>query len=447
MDASVQLPQTLFSKLSQAVERVSRHHDVLIISHYDADGISSAGILCSALLIAGKRFQVTLYKNLNEKGVERIKRSGAECVILSDMGASYIRELEGVEADVVVLDHHRSEDDSEKVIHVNPHLFGIDGMTSGCAAAVCAMFAIQMNDANWPLVQIALAGMVGDRQHINGMSGLNAYLVNEAERRGLIKISKGSLIPRGTLSEELFISTDPYIVGVSGDLNGVEELLKEADVPPEASFDKLDEGQRRKLSSLIALRLLEQGVSPQTLEEATREHYDLPDWGVEAEEFSALLNACGRMEREGQGIAAAMGDEHALTDAKKLRQEYKEQVLRGLKRLQDVGLDQKENVQYFYNDNPGLAGVICGISMQYFADPGMPTFGLTKHEKVTRVSGRATWDLLDKGVDLSTALKEASESVGGTGGGHRIASGASVPSGREDDFLNALDRIVGRQKG
>ena len=446
MDDSVQLPQTLFSKLSEAVEKVSRHRDVLVISHYDADGISAAGILCSALLVAGKRFQVTLYKNLNGKGVEKIRRSGQGCVILSDMGASFIKELEELDSDIVVLDHHYSEDDSDKVVHVNPHLHGIDGMTSGCAAAVCAMFAIQMNDTNWPLVQVALAGMIGDRQHINGMSGINAYLVTEAEKRGLVKVSKGSLIPRGRLSHELFISTDPYLVGVSGDLTGVEELLKEANVPDDAEYEQLEEAQKRKLSSLIALRLLEQGVSNQTLEEAARDRYDLRDWEMDAEEFSALLNACGRLDREGQGIAAAMGDEHSLSDAKHLRQEYKEQVLKALKRLQEIGLDHKEHIQYFFNETPGLSGVLCGISMQYFANPTMPNFGLTKHENMTRVSGRATWDQLDKGVDLSVALREAAESVGGGGGGHRIASGASVPNGREEDFLIALDRIIGRQQ-
>jgi RecJ-like exonuclease len=52
---------------------------------------------------------------------------------------------------------------------------------------------------------------------------------------------------------------------------------------------------------------------------------------------------------------------------------------------------------------------------------------------------------LDRGVDLSVALKEACASVGGTGGGHRIASGGSCPIERSDEFLSNLDAIIGLQ--
>jgi len=34
----------------------------------------------------------------------------------------------------------------------------------------------------------------------------------------------------------------------------------------------------------------------------------------------------------------------------------------------------------------------------------------------------------------------------GKGEGHRIAAGATVPKGREQEFLDEVDRIVGEQK-
>jgi RecJ-like exonuclease len=49
------------------------------------------------------------------------------------------------------------------------------------------------------------------------------------------------------------------------------------------------------------------------------------------------------------------------------------------------------------------------------------------------------------GLDLSVAMREASEAVGGSGGGHNIAAGASIPCKREDDFLQAIDAIIYRQ--
>jgi len=42
-------------------------------------------------------------------------------------------------------------------------------------------------------------------------------------------------------------------------------------------------------------------------------------------------------------------------------------------------------------------------------------------------------------------IREASEEVGGTGGGHNVASGATIPRGKEEAFLSKVDEIVGAQ--
>ena len=42
-------------------------------------------------------------------------------------------------------------------------------------------------------------------------------------------------------------------------------------------------------------------------------------------------------------------------------------------------------------------------------------------------------------------VREACASVGGEGGGHRIAAGGSVPEDMVDQFLRNLDDILGRQ--
>jgi len=62
------------------------------------------------------------------------------------------------------------------------------------------------------------------------------------------------------------------------------------------------------------------------------------------------------------------------------------------------------------------------------------------------VSSRGTRKLVDKdGLDLSVAMRDAAASVGGVGGGHNIASGATIPLGRDIDFLQALDAIIAKQ--
>jgi RecJ-like exonuclease len=42
-------------------------------------------------------------------------------------------------------------------------------------------------------------------------------------------------------------------------------------------------------------------------------------------------------------------------------------------------------------------------------------------------------------------MRQAAESVGGTGGGHNVAAGATVPEPRVEEFIRNLDGIVSGQ--
>jgi RecJ-like exonuclease len=424
---------------------VSRHDEVRVLTHYDADGISSAGILANVMVRKGIRFQLTLSKSLDEETIERVGR-GAKCLVLADMGASFLPQLEALEAKVVVLDHHAPTGTSDKVIHVNPHLFGIDGMTSGCAGAVCMMFALAMDERNWDLLPIAFAGIVGDRQHIRGLSGINRHLLEGGLSRRILQLRAGSLLPEGRLADELAEGFEPYLVGVSGDMQGAMSLLKEAGVPEDASLVQLGETERRKLSSLVALRLLGQGCTTSAMEEQITDRYYFPGWGMTADDLAQLLNACGRSDREGVGVALALGDAKALKAAEALRKEYRRAVLSGMQAISTEGVSKMENLQWFVSTNPSLSGVLCGLTMQFIGDCGKPTIAISYHGDKVRVSSRASFRLLEKGVDLSSGLREAASEVGGQGGGHAVASGATLPKGTEQRFLARLDAILGRQK-
>lgn len=446
MGDTVQIPSKLLSNLSSASELVRKHDFFRVVSHYDADGISAAGIICQTLHRAGKQFQVTLFKSLNAKEMEAISKMEADCLIITDMGASYIPEFEKLDWDVIVLDHHNSDDESDKIHHINPHLHGIDGMTAACGASMSMLFSLAVSDENWDLVQLAVAGMAGDRQHMNGMIGINQYLTDEAEKRGLVKKITGSLIPPGTLADELYLSTDPFIAGVSGEREGVYALLKEANIPIEARFEDLQPEQRRRLSSLISLTLMDNKVTLETMMEVSRPRFILTDWGMDAEGLASLFNACGRMDLEGMGVALSMGDPVSLKESLAINTEYRQKIIESVMKIRENGLTALENIQFFHSHSGGFTGIMCGIAMQFFADPSKPTFGLSRKEEMVRISGRATWKLLDQGIDLSLALRDACKTCGGTGGGHRIASGGAVPINNEEMFLRELDAKIGSQR-
>ncbi len=438
------LPEGLLNRISQAADIVKGCSQFRVISHYDADGISSAGIVSSVLLREGKSFQVTMAKSLEREMVSRLGGEGHECIVFSDMGSGLLTELERLDAKVVVLDHHRPSEDSNGVVHINPHLWDIDGMTGASASAVCMLLAVTVNPENWHLLPLAFAGVAGDRQDIKDLSGLNAWLMEEGVSRNMAEVRGRSLVPSGPLSV-MTKRFDPYIKGVSGCPEGTASLLEGMGLVPKERGDDLDDAGRRKLQSLLVLRLLEQGIEPATLDELSGKRYFFPAWDMDSGEMASLLDACGRMGEEGTGLSLTLGDKMALKRARELRNDYIDDVLEALDGVED-GIQVMENIQHFRNEKTNLSGVVCGITMQYLADRTRPTLVLAEKGGKIRVSSRATFGILKMGVDLSEALKVGAEKVGGHGGGHAIASGATLPLGREREFLETVDYVVGEQK-
>ena len=67
------------------------------------------------------------------------------------------------------------------------------------------------------------------------------------------------------------------------------------------------------------------------------------------------------------------------------------------------------------------------------------------HLTELKVSARGTDELVAKGLDLARAMELAAGSVGGRGGGHPVAAGATVPLVAREEFLARADEAVGGQ--
>jgi len=259
------------------------------------------------------------------------------------------------------------------------------------------------------------------------------------EEKKMLKLSGSKL--KKALAEGL----DPFIRDMSGKEDKVLEFLKKIKLDPSIEIENLNERQKRLLASAIVVKLLAQKVRPEIAEGFVTKKYWLPGWDLYASDLSNYVNSCGRMENMGTGLALCLGDEPALHKAIELRKAYKNELREGLLRLEAEGPHNMENIQFFYIENPSFAGANAGLGMIYLFDQEKPTFALTVLDKETMVSSRGTRYLVSKGLDLAKACREAAKNVGGRGGGHPIASGATIPKGKEETFLNLLDEIVGRQ--
>lgn len=167
--------------------------------------------------------------------------------------------------------------------------------------------------------------------------------------------------------------------------------------------------------------------------------------GLKVDDMVDLVNACGRMDHSGIGIALCLGDSAALQEAFKYRADYTNSLLFEMRAIEDGGFESRESIQIVRPHRSSLAGAVCGISMQYLLDQSKPTIAISKVEGSAKVSSRGTLTLVSKGLDLAESMKACAEPLGGVGGGHKVAAGATVPLVREDDFLKSLDEATCKQ--
>jgi RecJ-like exonuclease len=272
-------------------------------------------------------------------------------------------------------------------------------------------------------------------------------LFAEAVDRKIVVAERRIALRDLPLGRALALSIDPYFRGLSGRPDAAAAFLQAAGFDPESTVRALDTASRRKLASVLAVRLVEQGAAPEGLDVLVADRFWIEPDQVYAQDLEAYVNSCDRLGQEGLGMAVCLGDREAVAKAEKLLEEYTTKVLGYLVSLESEGLFPKTHIQFFYCEDASLAGVVAGTGMQFFFDSLRPTLGLSVLDGVTKVSARATRAHIAAGIDLAVALREAASEVSGNGGGHNIASGATVPKGKEDKFLSLVDEIVGRQRG
>ncbi|MEM0350189.1 MAG: DHH family phosphoesterase, partial [Archaeoglobaceae archaeon] len=159
---------TIKESAKKAANLLLRHEFVRIYTHYDVDGISAGAIIARALLRLGKEFQISFLKGLND-----FEADEAELIIFADMGSGYSEKISKIDSDIIILDHHKPDGEirgKKNLVHVNPHLFGIDGTYEISASGVAYLFARELN-GNRDLASLAILGAIGDKQKFIGLNG------------------------------------------------------------------------------------------------------------------------------------------------------------------------------------------------------------------------------------------------------------------------------------
>ena len=168
-------------------------------------------------------------------------------------------------------------------------------------------------------------------------------------------------------------------------------------------------------------------------------------FNCELERFADLLDTCGKGGNRGLGLAICMDDKNAYSEAVELEKEYKQKILDELLKLEKDGFKEKLSFRYFYSKDSSLGGVIGGIATNFIFDKDKPLLSIVKKDDEIHISCRGNQYLVEKGLDLGFAMNEVAKKLGGHGGGHKIASGATINSEKEEEFLEIVDEIIVKQ--
>lgn len=441
------MPDDLDTLNNRAVELLLSYptsSKVRVISHYDADGISAAGILCSALYRAGYDFHATLMRNPFNKGIERLAKEDNDIIIFSDMGSAQIQSIEGIGCACIILDHHQfiAQETKDTVVQINANRCGIDGNYEACGSTIAFSFAKTLGKQNSDLSSLALAGAIGDKQHIGGITGFNKQVLDDALHQGFLQERVGIKLYGDTIADALYFTADPYYAGLSGNKTAIKDILDTLHINEDAQIKDIDAESLKKLQSYLFYLLIQRGCQQNILDIVIRKRYYSEFLGCELERFADLLDACGKFGYRDIALSLCLRDGSLFNQAVDIEKRYKQKILSALIDLEQGGIIEKTAMRYFYSDSSSLGGVIAGIAGNYVFDVTKPLFSLGRKNDEIHVSCRGNQFLVEKGLDLGFALKQVTAEIGGFGGGHKIAAGATISLENEKDFIDKVDMII-----
>jgi RecJ-like exonuclease len=385
------------NRLGSAVSAVreSGIREAVVLHHDEADGLTSAALTKLALSSLGLNTRLICLDKLYPEVVKGIESGPARVIAYVDLGSGHVDWLVNANRSkglILVLDHHDTSSIEDPLLHnLNPELYGFSGEKDASSATVAYLFCKSVNPE---LASYAHLATVGSLELPGETRGLNLIAMKDAKDLGLVRDSG------------------------KGDL-----------------------------------RIQTQGMN------LTRTR------------ASSLLNVLGSVGYYRNG--PEMGIEACTTGftnkimamAKEFEEERKQANRTMLAAIRKDGLSQKKNIQWFHaHDNyKGMGGKVVGSFCSYLryqrgvnpvkyligmmnVPPVIPGWGKLPSPMV-KVSGRAPQiltGLIEKGKkpSLSKILPDSCSKVGGFGDGHSVAASGVFPVGKEELFLDEIDRFA-----
>lgn len=437
-------------------QRIKHHIDkdsmIYCLANNDADGIASAAILTDTITKMGGKIHVRCVKT---PSTSEISGTRFELLILCDIGGQLPKELTKklLEKETIIIDHHENPQKEDETIHtINPHKHNIDGTTHISASGLTYLVTKHLiNEPNH--TTLALVGASGDLQDREGFHSLNLKIVQEAENRGKIikKFGIRFTAPHQPLAQALAHIIKPALPKITGNPEHCLKIIQRCGLPPTIQTFEINKKDEKNLAAETILEALSNHAPPEKVESLIGPVYTIENPPHKmlstTRSFATLLDACAANNKPGLGITLCIGNPKSFESAEKLMEKYLEKccnIANWLTANKSKIVEHKNISTITYSNNKNT-GIVASMMIELGLQKRQVCVAIQKSSQLAYISARTTRDMVLRGVNLAEALGKASQAIGGSGGGHNIAAGASIDQQNIQKFVWELDRSIGEQ--
>ncbi len=396
--------------------QITRHEQVEVLCHHDADGIAAGAIMGIALYRAHVPFRLRVTPRIQSSDIPK----GGN-VLLCDIGSG----IPDLPEETMVIDHHLPL--FEGPYQVNPRLCGINGDLELSGAGAAYLVANAMGD-NRDLAGLVLTGVIGDGQLITGK---NQEIYLEGMGNGIISKKRGIRLAGRELPEQLILALDPYLPGISGNETEVSSLISQCS-------EGKDQPATDMLLSLLVLSTAEKSRT-QALQNLYGDIYQLEREVVtDAHTMTMLIDACGKEDKGSIGAALCLRSSAEISQAWEIARDHRFRVIDELHHsLTNTG---ERSGEFYETREKRYASDVADILCNSLDQGDRPIIVISRQPDAdAHVSIRIPTPIAGKaGNDLGILVHTLAEECGGHGGGHISRAGATIANEHLTRFITAV---------
>ncbi|RLG55145.1 MAG: hypothetical protein DRN99_03550 [Thermoproteota archaeon] len=463
-------------QLADAVSKVesilSEAACVRVLSHIDADGLSSAGIACRYLFKRGVFFHYTPLKQLERSMVSSlasVESSAYDVVMLLDLGSAHVDALSSVNKPVIVIDHHQVPNLSqpENVVHVNAWMYSVNGgLEVSSSGLTYLIFSSLQSDPDSAV--LALAGAMGDLQdkgEKGSFLGVNREILEECVRLGVVRQKLDLRLSGGSDTPLLFAllnTSNPFIPGLTGDESRCYKFLYDLGIQPfrEERWTKLSDlsdSEKKRLATELVKYMIAVGLSEEEAKSIFGYTYPITEKSSfnifhDLRSMSETLNACGKMGHGALAILASISPGLYADRCREIMSSYREDLRKAISLLmsnRESRIVKAAKAVFLLGASDIRDTIISTVTtiMSGFREfsYAVAVVGLARSDDgKVKISARLTPSRT--APNLGAIMREVCSRLGGEGGGHAQAAGGQIPHALAEKFMEmfeeALERLI-----